>query len=340
MEPLKRDNHFVPQAYLKRWSTDGTHIWAYRLLVSAEQVPLWRRRAISGLAYQSDLYTSLNQGAETDAFERWIEAEFETPAEPALRKVESGEPLKREDWTRIAYYAAAQNLRTPAAYLEHVQRMHDAVPELLNKILPDSIVKLERARKAGRKVLVQENRQPPLVPLRVTTERDPDGEQMFFRAEATIGRQSWLASVRHLLTGVASVLVRHTWSIVTPHPSTEWFTSDHPLVRLNYSAPGTYDFKGGWGNPGTDILMPLSPRHLLYTQVGKRNSSHFTVSADKTFEMQRILAEHAHRWIFASKQTKRVSWFRPRHVDAVEFKAEADAWARWHSEQSGAESED
>ena len=44
----------------------------------------------------------------------------------------------------------------------------------------------------------------------------------------------------------------------------------HPVLRLNYYKPGQYDFRGGWGNPGSEVLMPLSPRHLLYVQVGKK----------------------------------------------------------------------
>jgi hypothetical protein len=41
-------------------------------------------------------------------------------------------------------------------------------------------------------------------------------------------------------------------------------------IPLNYYARGRYDFKGGWGNKGTEILLPLSPHHLLYTRVGHR----------------------------------------------------------------------
>ena len=35
-----RDNHYVPQAALRRWSADATCVYAYRLLVSHEDVPL------------------------------------------------------------------------------------------------------------------------------------------------------------------------------------------------------------------------------------------------------------------------------------------------------------
>jgi hypothetical protein len=335
MEHVKRDNHFVPQAYLRRWSDDGVHIWSHRLLVSHEKVPLWEEKAISGVAFHRDLYTIMRGGSVSDKFEHWLEREFETPAGSALQKIEHGVPLSREDWERVAYYAAAQNLRTPAAYLEHVQRMEKTVPAWLSRILPESIAKLERAVKAGKPLPPPKSPGTlPRLPLRVHSEPAPDGNQMLLRAEVTIGRESWLEISRHLLTGVARVLTRHTWSIMYPDPGTEWFTSDHPLVRLNYYAPGSYDFKGGWGNPGSEILLPLSPKHLMYTRVGKRGPPTIQLTGDKTIEMQKLFAQHAHRSIYARTPMRRVCWFRKRRVDAPLFNSERDALKDWHSGQS------
>ena len=81
MRQITHDNHFVPQLYLKQWSDDGIHIWAYRILVSHENVPEWDYRPISGVAYQRDLYTSYDNGQEVDDFEKWLETEFENPVQ-------------------------------------------------------------------------------------------------------------------------------------------------------------------------------------------------------------------------------------------------------------------
>jgi hypothetical protein len=47
MQPITRDFHYVPHATLKRWSEDGIHVWAYRILVSHPDVPEWSRHRIS-----------------------------------------------------------------------------------------------------------------------------------------------------------------------------------------------------------------------------------------------------------------------------------------------------
>ncbi len=45
---ITRDSHYVPMAALRRWSNDGTYLFAYRILVSTPKVPEWRRRPFAG----------------------------------------------------------------------------------------------------------------------------------------------------------------------------------------------------------------------------------------------------------------------------------------------------
>jgi hypothetical protein len=140
----------------------------------------------------------------------------------------------------------------------------------------------------------------------------------------------WLAQMRHLLSGSAiRKLLRHTWSIVSPCRGEEWFTSDHPAMRLNFTSPTQYDFGGGWGRHGSDLFLPLTPQHLLYTRVGYKQRQRFAFSEVHTHLMQRLLAERAHRWIFAKRESAAVSHYRPRIADADRAKHEDAEWARW-----------
>lgn len=144
----------------------------------------------------------------------------------------------------------------------------------------------------------------------------------------------WLASMKHLLAGVAGHLTSHEWSIAEPHPGWEWITCDHPALRLNYNNATDYTFEGGWGSKGTDLMMPLSPKHLLYTQVGHAHDQNIRFGLDKTVEIQRLFCERAHREIYARKQVKKVTWFRPRRVDLEMARHEADEWTKWHERQT------
>jgi len=107
---------------------------------------------------------------------------------------------------------------------------------------------------------------------------------------------------------------------------------------LNFHNTTRYDFGGGWGSKGTEIFMPISPNHLLYTQVGVRPPLRGTQFSPAQAEIiRRCIAEHAHRLILASKPDANIVSLRPRTVNADLVKHENAQWAKWHEEQTEAE---
>jgi hypothetical protein len=72
--------------------------------------------------------------------------------------------------------------------------------------------------------------------------------------------------------------------------------------------------------------MPISPRHLLFTQIGDYLPDRLTFSSDQTKQLQRLITERALRWIFAHEPLRIINKLRPRRVDPEEFKHEAEQW--------------
>jgi len=133
-------------------------------------------------------------------------------------------------------------------------------------------------------------------------------------------------------------LRKHKWTILRPPEGTAWFTSDNPVVRLNFSSTGKYDFGGGWGSPGSEILLPLGPQHILYTQIGKRPPLRGETMRPVQAELvRRIIAEHAYRMVFALEPDAEVPRLRPRVEDADLFRRDRERWAEWHEQQIAAE---
>jgi hypothetical protein len=345
MSQITRKNHFVQQAYLQRWSNDGVNVCAYRLLVSHPGVPAWARRAISGLGFHTDLYTSAMQGQDSDEVERWIERDYESPAQEPIERLLRGEHLGGEEWQRIGQYAAVQDVRTPAEYLEFKVRWERDMPGLIDSVMGGSVRELEQLVAAGKPLPSADedergqafDRRFPF-PLVVKTRVREDG-QGEIGTEVTIGRALWLASMPIRLAAAARAISGFRWSVLRPYAGCEWFTTDRPLIRLNFYEPGKFDFGGGWGNPGSELVLPLSPTHLLYTKVGAAAGPTVTLTRAQTFEMQQLMAKGAFRWIFAREEARRVAWMRPRTVDEERFRAEERQWKEWHQEQSAAERE-
>jgi hypothetical protein len=338
--PLTAENHYVPCLYLKHFaSPDGT-LYRYRILVSNPHVSPWKRAHVSGVGYQTHLYTRVVLGAETDDIERWLEREFDTPATAPIRKAIEDERLRNADWQTLIRFVAAQIVRTPAFLAENLPLWNQMMPTVLNEVLQDLRRELERARQSGGRLPLTNVPNTEYLPLRV--KRLPDGESVKISVHTVVGRGVWLHSMKYLLTDSDSVkaLLDHRWSILRAPNNLNWFSSDDPVVRLNYHSEDKYDFDGGWGSKGTEIFLPLSPRHLLYTRIGYRPPERGFVLPRAAAEfIRRAIAEHAHRNIFSNLPNEDIPKLRPRHVDAEIFRKEREGWRKWHEDQTKAEEE-
>lgn len=335
---FREDSHYVPHLYIKSWSSSHKRVWTYRVLVSHDRVPLWKESSIRGIAYHAHLYTGIVAGEESDEIEKWLDREFESPAAEPLEKAISDRPLTASDWIYLARFVAAQDVRTPARLMENLKRWTKILPGLIENTLKDAVRELELARETGQAIPAPKTSKKNAIPFRLTTEIEPGQKLGKLKGETIAGRGLWLFGIRHLLTQTVNVLTKHRWTILKAPAYTNWFTSDDPVIRLNFHNYDKYDFQGGWGSPGTEIMLPLSPQHLLYTQVGKRPPQRGEIlRTDRAAMIRRFIAEHAHRMIFAKEKDNDVPKLRPRIVNPQLFKDEEHQWHKWHEEQTAAE---
>jgi len=340
MQTITHNNHFVPQFYLKQWSNDGIHLWSYRTLVSHKNVHEWTYLPLSGVAYQRDLYTSHSNGEEVDEFEKWLEREFENPAQDSIKRVIKGYSLTKPDAVRLATFLGSQDVRTPLSYIESMEEWNKNLPHFLREATEKALQRFEQKEGKDRiRTPINDNDQffKDSFNFQILPPNKSDDKQGYIRVSVDIGRKLWIEKQKLLLTKTIKALQEHKWSIVYPAQGCKWFTSDHPVIRLNYYDGSMYDLKGGWGKEGGSIFMPISPNHLFFTEIGKEFPDQFTLTPEQTKKFQNFLAERSYRWIFSDKPEKFISKMRPRNVDPKAFIQEAEQWRRWHEQQSQAE---
>jgi hypothetical protein len=336
-----RDNHFVPCVYLKHFCGPDGRISSYQLLVAHERIRLWKPHWPKSIGWRRHLYTREVAGGESDEIETWLAAEFEAPAEEAIGKAVSNASLQPKDWTCLARFVAAQDVRTPARLLENFERWDKSLPDLLDRSLQTAVREWEAAKRLGRPRKQHGSGLPTeYIPIRVTKQIAPGETHGTLKAELLAGRGMWFFSMRHTLTRTLRALEHHKWTILRAPEGAPWFTSDDPVIRLNYSSESDYSLHGGWGSEGTEIMLPLSPQHLLYTQVGEQPPRRGTVVTREVADsIRRVIASRAHRSIFAAEADAEVPAMRPRVVNADQLRSEDEQWRRWHEEQSAAERE-
>ncbi len=274
--------------------------------------------------------------------ERWFNDEFERPGLEASGRLIRGRHLSRDDWHAMVRFVALQHLRTPQSFFEAMRRWDTNLPDVLNSTMREAVSLLDRARASGVNLGVQPkpvaNTFAKLITVKFEPNPDASTGGSIMRAEILAGRRLWLASIRHLLTGPAmEKLLEHQWSVLQPAFGLEWPMTDDPSLRLNYYGAERFDFDGGWGKRGSEIMMAVSPRHLLYTQVGKPSRRRQLLSLDQTARAQQLLTKRAYRWVFGTEPYPWVSGARPRAVDSDRFSTEREMWNRWHIDQVEAE---
>ncbi len=339
MGRIKKDNHYVPQAYLKQWAVGGK-IPTYRLLVPHEKCGLWKNHSPSSIAKHQHLYTYFSGTEDSDEIERWLDRDFENPAIPSIAKVVREERLAPEDWHNLFRFAVATSVRTPAGLESFIKRQSETLPDFLDNMLQTSVATYESAIKRG--ITLQSSTiEEPLnkLPLKVQRVEHEDGTAGI-QAKILNGRKMWIWQLRHLLTKTINRLPKYRWTILHAPQGFSWPTSDNPLVKLSTNAKNEYNFEAGWATPGVELLLPLSPKHLLYTRVGDaRPPLRGTIlSEQKARFFRKVILESARRYVFAT-DPREIDRIRPRTISQEWCIQEAEAWANWHEEQSKEEAE-
>lgn len=335
MQQLRVRNHYVPELYLKQWENAG-RVPTYRLLVPHDSFPLWERLPLKSIAFRRHLYTALIGQEETDEIERWLDREFESPAQEAIHRVINEQRLTPDHWRHLVRFAVAQDVRTPARLKEFLNRQNKTLKPLIDKTLAQTVNNLGQRLAENHKIQVNEIDMARELPLKITIEKPTSGRWKV-QAEATIGRGMWLWNIKRLLTSTLKRILRQRWTVLHAPAGVSWPTSDNPMIRLNYQDPCNYDFGGGWGVTNTDILLPLSPKHLLHTTIGKRSWMRGTVlEAGMAQLLRKIIIQHADRYIFSTDPWD-VDTFQPRFVCTETYKQEENAWQNWHRDQCEAE---
>lgn len=311
--------------------------------------PEWERKSVATLTKYTDLYTSVRRGLESDDFERWLNETIEAPASVPLAKVRRNERMEPDDWHALIRYAAALDLRTPASYREMTARLEKQMPSVVHTTLAEAKREIARAARTGTALRslqpatverglepVHAQRRLPF-PLRVHTSDVPGQDRVELKVEIAVGRELWLHTIQHAVEETSRVLLKHQWRIIRPPSGWEWFTSDNSVIRLNWCSPEKYDFDGGWDRERGEIFLPLSPTHMMYAMAGGSGPPVEVVSPSIATSIQRFVAQHAYRWIIATRPVRRVEWIRSRAVDRERFAEEEMMWKTWHAEQAAAE---
>lgn len=325
MNNISRDNHLVPQMYLKAWEDNNNEIHVYDLLVPNRNCSEWKNRTAKGIAFRRDFYTNIENANEEDYLEKIFNERYETPAKEPLTKAISGDKLNAEDWNKLIDFIGIQIIRTEARALEILKTSKNVLahvmPNELNQIinkLSDENINIKKLNKEKRRL--DKNVEKFKMPLEGHIE-DYDNEKKILKVEATMGKGLYLYMLNdNEVKKILNVLHRHKWQVIDISDDISIPTSDDPVIRLQYCSKDEYNFNGGINQKGVNIIFPISPNKIIYTQVGSGKKVQF--NEEFSIFIKKIIVEHAYRHIYNSNDDDEIKKIRKREVDKEKFDKE------------------
>lgn len=316
---VTRDNHYVPQFYLKLWSKNGNTILCYDTVARNEGQKLWRSASIKHAATWRDFYTQHIGEELDDSIERYIEQHYETPAKECIQKLVGGCALDSEELLRLVDFAVLQMVRTPAWYSKTNEITQSIFADVMRKTVEEALADIREQRFDKHHQFdeyAEASKRKPFPNAPIETSIDKANNAI--KSEIAIGRENYLASLGNTLNGtIAGVMRGYHWSILKTPDGFELPTSDNPFTRLAYRDKDTYDLDGGLGVRKVDLFMPLTPRHLLFTEVGMmRNVDPYLLWNDSARDLIiKAIVENATRYVYSRSEDGFIVAVRPRRID-------------------------
>lgn len=323
---LKRNNHFLSQMYLDAWKNSNNRVMVYQLLVPNEKVPLWVSKSTKSIGSIDSLFVRLKNNEEIDDIEDWFATKYESPAKEALEKAKNDAKISADEWHRLIDFLACHIVRSPAFLANILERANrECVPMMEEKMKSISTITLAEMKKTINRMKADENSE--LFPIKFTDLGDDvTGENKILKIETIFGKQFYLWSMKSLLEGTTKILHKHKWSIITVDEKVVLPTSDNPVICLNYNNEKDYNFNGGWESENSNILFPISPNKVLYTQIGVRYLPRLKLNYEMSLVFKKIIVEHSFRYVISNSEDNEIPKIKSRYVNLYEFNREKEMW--------------
>lgn len=313
---MKKNNHYVPQTYLKQWATNKS-IYEYRLLVPHKRYPQWKKVSISKTSSVNALYLYIYEGKMTDEMEDFFSTEFEMQYNDFISKVNSYAIWDEKDKEYVSKLIISQYIRTLAGYKRIKKTIINNFDEMIENLSTSIQNECNQAStlKLHNQSEIEYNK---FIPLKIDFS-EKINDVVGVNINSIVGKSSWLFALKYHLNSTYKVLESVSWCVYDAPNNFSWVTSDDPVILLNYFDNNNYNFNGGLKVNNVNIIFPLTPKKLLFATIGKQTILY--QKADYVFaeKIQKFIVENAYSKVYSNHTLKKIKKLRKREVDEIKF---------------------
>ncbi|MGX7071649.1 DUF4238 domain-containing protein [Helcococcus kunzii] len=321
---ISRNNHYVPQFYLKNWSKDNKNIFVYKTIVPDKRVPIWNLQSIKKTATMRDLYTFYDGLEESDYFEKTFGG-IESDVKNIIDDILITNKVNKHHLEKLVKYLTIQLYRTPRGIkllIDFFERTMKKFSEHeVDNLIQKSINKAKEKYKIKGKLKIRKD----LEKIEFVSSFNPtrvklNSKDNTIEISSVVVRESALNGINFLINYVyENNLKNQKWYLINALPGFSFPTSDNPVITFRKNI-NEINFTRGWGLENSIIMMPLSPKTILITKQG--SDLNLDKSANLAFFQNtifKIICDNADREIYCEDKNIDITKKRKRLVDREVF---------------------
>jgi hypothetical protein len=280
-EPKRQ--HILPEAYLRRFTDERGDLW-----VIDRKLGVVRRQSPEVTTAENEMYTiDADDGQRDRRVELALAELVDGPGQQPIKTLDDGRRLTGDEAAKLAVFAAAFYVRTPAFRQQHHQMAEQMRTMLIREgvepaveALPESDPEAQRLRAGG-------------------GVRAADLLAMLNEAHAEKRpyQNIFVTMMVQLVPMLADEMHALEWLIAYAPPGKSFVTSDVPVV---VSRPRNHDPLLGVGltTPGSEKIIPLTNRValLMGDKVATPRVAHITIDRDHLRAINEALVRQCERF--------------------------------------------
>jgi hypothetical protein len=272
-----RKQHYVPQFYLRGFSTDRKSL--YQVVKKSSEVIAGR---IKKIAMINDFHNLDGEDVDDPYLLEKQLAQLETHQSACLRDVLAGGIRNKGQRSELIQFLSVMRMRVPAVRA-YIDRSYEATIRATSKAM-------ERAGKLS-KIRLDDGTFFGVDDLEISVMNWKVMDQMF--------RMAANEDILKILYGMRVVLYSAPFG-------TAFVTSDQP-VSLYHAAVATHTYGVGPATAGVEICLPLSSRMLLKLDHERGDDLEYVATTEEVLEFNRRTVITAENYVFAGETTDKVA---------------------------------
>lgn len=304
---MKTRNHYVSRCYLKMWENPNKDLFEYKKNIPNSNFRIWSKRKPSQIGFLNNFYIFFNKNESkekefSDIYEEIFSKNFENELGKILEKIDKDQNLEPNELDILFKFIAVQRYKTIDGFFRTMDIItQEEYEQEIMKVIKESDNDYQNGRIGSKLNLTKKN--DVLSPLDADIIPNQGVKITYIK-----GRNNLLICLKRLMDNVYKCLYNHCWTILKAPDNKEWITSDNPIItKKDLNQNNIYNFEGGFDEPQAEIMVPISPKYLLYTKIGfPLKCSKFQVNDEIYESIIKLICENATESIYSRSENSLV----------------------------------